>query len=163
MIATIRSLIFGLAFAASVMASAQSDKAADPDSTADDAALEHICSYVEKETTFGEFQSHFGDYFTRAATSNPDSIPGVLFKPLKWEKQVNAPPEKSTLLMQMFGSSRVPDGLTPYVTGAYVLGYRNPGSEGAISYDQSPESFTVLAALLFQDGILTRLEHTDCP
>lgn len=141
----------------------QSVNATNADSTADEVALKQVCSYEENQTTFGEFQSDFGGYFSRAATSDPDSVPGVLFKPLKWEKQVNAPPEKSALLMQMIGSSRVPDGLTAYVTGAYVLGYRKPGSEGGLSYDQSPESFAVLAALAFKDGVLIKMERTNCP
>lgn len=62
----------------------------------DDRAAEFICSYTVGETSFGTFQKDFTGYFTRAQAMNPGSGPGVLLKPLKWEKSVNPLPRRAT-------------------------------------------------------------------
>ncbi len=138
------------------------ESAQEPAMDADDArAKEALCSYVVGETEFRVFQDDFAGYFTRANASNPNAGPGILLRPLKWKKNIDAPPEKGHLLAAMFGKEKIPDELTPYVSGAYALGHPKPDSTASY-YDQDPDSFNALAVLLFQEGVLTQLEAPLC-
>jgi hypothetical protein len=158
----INAIVFALGLAASGMSLAQSTDQPDPGQAADEQAQASLCSYVVGETTFNTFQNDFTGYFTRQSSRDPDSAPGLLLKPLFWEKSVSAPPDKAHLMMAMFGKESVPEELTPYVSGKYLLGHLLPGKPSTM-YQLSPDSFSVLAALAFKDGVLAGMEFTGCP
>jgi len=127
----------------------------------DKQAIESLCGYVVGETTFARFQEDFTGYFTRNNARDPNAGPGVLLRPLKWKKNVAVPADKSDLAIQMFGKDEVPAELTPYVTGAYLLGHPKPETT-ALTYDQNPDGFNAIAVLQFKDGVLSMLETPAC-
>jgi hypothetical protein len=152
-------IVIGAAFAVEQGGSAGGQ--VDPRRNDDQRAMNLLCGYVVGKTTFAVFQRDFGGYFTRSRALDPGGGPGVLLKPLKWQKVVNVPLDKTNLATQMPGQELVPAELTPYVTGAYVLGHPKPDST-ALFYDQDPDSFNALVVLMFKDGLLAELEAPLC-
>jgi hypothetical protein len=85
----------------------------------------------------------------------------LLLKPLKRDKTVNAPADKGCLMMEMFGKDQLPADLARYLRGGYVLRHRKQNTS-ALFYDQDPDSFNVIAVLLFKDGLLAQLQGPSC-
>ncbi len=129
--------------------------------SSDEQALAFLCKCVVEETSFADFQRAFTDYFTRETTRDPYSAPGVLFQPLYSEFSVLAPSDKRHLMAATFASEHIPEVLTPYVSGKYVLGHMKP-DQSTTTYKAAPGSFNVLADLVFKDGVLIAMDRIDC-
>ncbi len=133
----------------------------DPHRIADSEGLEKLRQYVAGETTFGSFQDDFGTYFSREAAQDPSSVPGYILKPLYYKRTISPPPALQDLAKDSEHSSSVSEKLHDYVSGIYVLGFLNSDVQRSVDFLESPESFNVVAALLFENGRLVSVKLSD--
>lgn len=133
----------------------------DPNLTSDAQGLEKLRHYVAGETTFGTFQDDFGRYFNEDASRDPSSVPGYVLKPLYYQRTISPPQHMQDEAQRNKHAPLVSEELQEYVSGIYVFGFLSQGVEGLVDFRSSPESFNVVAALVFENGKLASIKLSD--